>query len=157
MKERRGFGLRRLKEFNLALLAKQAWRVAMTPDSMLHKVLGQKYFPFSSFFAVRLSSMPSFTWLSLLATRNILAASLCWKVGDGQDIPITGQSWLPRPWMFQLVAHPNSLLADTRVANLIAEGREWNYGLITAKFHPLDAECILGIKLQGVANRDILV
>ncbi|KAL0434907.1 UNVERIFIED_CONTAM: hypothetical protein Sradi_0198600 [Sesamum radiatum] len=119
----------------------------MTPDSMLHKVLGQKDFPSSGFFVAGLSSMPSFTWRSLLVTWDILVAGLRWKVGDGQDIPIIAHLWLPRPQTFQLVAHPNSLPADTRVADLIAEGKERNYGLITAEFQPLDTECIFGIKL----------
>ncbi|KAL0448507.1 UNVERIFIED_CONTAM: hypothetical protein Slati_1407100 [Sesamum latifolium] len=40
---------------------------------------------------------------------------------------------------------------------IIAEGREWNYDLITAEFHPLDAVCILAIKLQEVAARDTVI
>ncbi|KAL0415521.1 UNVERIFIED_CONTAM: putative mitochondrial protein [Sesamum latifolium] len=152
-----GLGLRRLKEFNLALLAKQAWRVVVTPDSMVHKVFGQKYFPSSSFFDAGRSSTPSFTWRSLLATRDILAAGLRWKVGDGRDIPIWGQPWLPRPGTFQLVARPAALSTHTRVADLISDTREWISHLIKAEFHPLDADCILGIALPDTATRDALV
>ncbi|KAL0451890.1 UNVERIFIED_CONTAM: hypothetical protein Slati_1167100 [Sesamum latifolium] len=52
-KEKGGLGFRRLKEFNLALLAKQAWRVALGPSSLLNAILSNKYFPNSSFFDSR--------------------------------------------------------------------------------------------------------
>ncbi|KAL0361466.1 UNVERIFIED_CONTAM: hypothetical protein Sradi_3831100 [Sesamum radiatum] len=51
IKSEGGLGFRRLKEYNLALLAKQAWRVAMHPDTLCHQVLRQRYFPGSNFFA----------------------------------------------------------------------------------------------------------
>ncbi|KAL0322231.1 UNVERIFIED_CONTAM: hypothetical protein Scaly_2519500 [Sesamum calycinum] len=34
-----------LKEYNKALLAKQAWRVATKSDTLLHQILRQRHFP----------------------------------------------------------------------------------------------------------------
>ncbi|KAL0433543.1 UNVERIFIED_CONTAM: hypothetical protein Slati_2688600 [Sesamum latifolium] len=85
-----GLGFRQLKEFNLALLAKQAWRVALCPGNILHAVIGQKYFPGATFFEARLGASPSYTWRSIWDSRDILAAGIRWKIGDGNDVCIVG-------------------------------------------------------------------
>jgi hypothetical protein len=48
-KEKGGMGYRDLKSFNLALLAKQGWRLLQNPDSMVARVLKEKYYPRASF------------------------------------------------------------------------------------------------------------
>lgn len=43
-KNKRGMGFRDLRAFNLALLAKQGWRIQQNPHSLVHKVFKVKYF-----------------------------------------------------------------------------------------------------------------
>ncbi|KAL0394999.1 UNVERIFIED_CONTAM: hypothetical protein Slati_4466100 [Sesamum latifolium] len=71
-----GLGFRRLKENNMALLAKQSWHLVFKPDSILSKVLGQKYYPNSNLVEARPGLSPSYTWRrwSLLASRELLVA-----------------------------------------------------------------------------------
>ncbi|KAL0345631.1 UNVERIFIED_CONTAM: putative mitochondrial protein [Sesamum radiatum] len=57
-----GFGFRELKEFNLALLAKQGWRILTKPESLLSKIMKAKYFPMCSLDEVVLGAHPSLTW-----------------------------------------------------------------------------------------------
>ncbi|KAL0409514.1 UNVERIFIED_CONTAM: hypothetical protein Sradi_1885800 [Sesamum radiatum] len=55
-----GLGFRRLKEFNLALLAKQVWGISLCPGNMLHSVIRNKHFPGSTVFKARLGvSLPT--------------------------------------------------------------------------------------------------
>lgn len=42
-------GCRDLKAFNLALLAKQGWRILKNPNSLVHRVYKEKYFAKDSF------------------------------------------------------------------------------------------------------------
>ena len=44
-----GMGFRDLKAFNLALLAKQGWRIKQNPHSLVHKVFKAKHFRDSHF------------------------------------------------------------------------------------------------------------
>ena len=62
-------GFKKLKEFNLALLAKQGWRLQEGHDSLVYKVLKAKYFPTIEFSEVVLGNNPSFTWLSIMCAQ----------------------------------------------------------------------------------------
>ena len=44
-----GMGFKDLKAFNLALLAKQGWRLLQNTSSLIHKVYKARYFKNSSF------------------------------------------------------------------------------------------------------------
>lgn len=60
-KEEGGLGFRDLECFNVALLAKQGWRLMTSPHSLLAHVLKAKYYPNSTFLQARLGSRPSLT------------------------------------------------------------------------------------------------
>lgn len=47
--------------FNLAMLAKQAWRVVQNPSSLVGHIYRTRYFPRSSFWDVSLGSSPSYS------------------------------------------------------------------------------------------------
>ncbi|KAL0449049.1 UNVERIFIED_CONTAM: putative mitochondrial protein [Sesamum latifolium] len=62
-KQEGGLRFRRLREFNAALLAKQAWRVCFGPNNVLQSVLSQKYFLLGTFFDSRLAGVLGIYWL----------------------------------------------------------------------------------------------
>lgn len=49
-----GMGFKRFREFNLAFLAKQGWRLLIKPDSLVCKLLKAKYFPRCGFLEAQL-------------------------------------------------------------------------------------------------------
>lgn len=65
-KEKGGLGFRDLKAFNLALLAKQGWRLQNNPHSLVYRVLKARYFPNIDFLHVELGTKPSYAWRSIL-------------------------------------------------------------------------------------------
>lgn len=65
-------GFRDLHAFNLAMLAKQAWRLVHDNRSLFYRVYKARYFPKYSFMEAELGNNPSFVWCSLLAAREII-------------------------------------------------------------------------------------
>uniref|UniRef100_A0A803P542 Reverse transcriptase domain-containing protein n=1 Tax=Cannabis sativa TaxID=3483 RepID=A0A803P542_CANSA len=99
----RGLGFRTLTHHNQALLAKQAWRVWSNPDSLLHSILKARYFKNSDFLLGPNGYNSSFIWRSLLWGRQLLKKGLVWKIGSGNDIPISASNWIPG------ISHPTLL------------------------------------------------
>ena len=62
-------GFQDIHAFNLAMLAKQAWRLLNHQNSLFFKVYKAQYFPSVSFMEAELRSNPSYVWRSLLWTK----------------------------------------------------------------------------------------
>lgn len=90
-----GLGFKQLKQLNLALLAKQGWRLQTRQNSLVFQVLKTKYFPRCDFINATLGKNPSYTWRSLLSAQNIVKEGLRWRVGNGEHIWVWGDKWLP--------------------------------------------------------------
>ena len=61
-----GLGFRDLHLFNMAMLARQAWRLLVCPDSLCAQVLKAKYFPNGSILQCEARDGISYTWRSIL-------------------------------------------------------------------------------------------
>lgn len=69
LKEDGGLGFRKLDNFNIALLAKQGWRLVNYLNSLLAHILKAKYYAQSSFLKARLGNSPSLTWKSIWSAK----------------------------------------------------------------------------------------
>jgi hypothetical protein len=58
-----GMGFKDLETFNRALLAKQGWRLLKFPDSLVARVLREKYYPHGNILQAQLGSRPSYAWI----------------------------------------------------------------------------------------------
>ena len=85
-KEDGGMGFRQLKSFNLALLAKQAWRIGTQTSTLLHQIYKDKYFPNSDFFQATEGSRPSWTWRGICEVHKYIVAGSRWRVRNGTNI-----------------------------------------------------------------------
>lgn len=90
-----GLGFRNLTAFNKALLAKQVFRIVQHPNSLMARVLKAKYFKNSDIMVAAMGYNPSFVWRSLMWGRELCIKGMCWRVGDGQNINIVNDSWIP--------------------------------------------------------------
>jgi hypothetical protein len=95
-KKEGGLGFRDLYGFNLAMLARQAWRMLTNPESLCAKVLKAKYFPNYSILEASSSPGISYTWRSILKGVSLLKEGIVWRVGDGTNINIWTDPWLAR-------------------------------------------------------------
>ena len=76
-KKEGGMGFRDLRDFNLAMLAKQGWRLIQGNDSLLYRCFKARYFPRTSFLEAKESPGCSYVWRSILAALPILRLGSC--------------------------------------------------------------------------------
>jgi hypothetical protein len=74
-----GMGFRDLEAFNVALLAKQGWRLVKYPDSLVARVFKEKYYPKGEFLQANLGMKPSYAWRSIFNARGVLVEGLRWR------------------------------------------------------------------------------
>ena len=68
---------------NLALLAKQAYRILQQPNALWVQILKVVCFPTVQIFSAKKERGFSWIWASLLMERDFLKANGKWHVGDG--------------------------------------------------------------------------
>ena len=93
-KNRGGMGFRDFHSFNLAMLAKQVWRVLYDPNSLCARVLRAKYYPDGKLLWAKMRSGSSFTWQSMLAGLDCFKRGYIWRVRDGTQINIWRDNWI---------------------------------------------------------------
>ncbi|CAM8945360.1 unnamed protein product [Rhodiola kirilowii] len=79
-----GLGFRKMELMNLALLAKQGWRIMSEPDLMVSKVLKAKYFPDSTLLEASSGSRPSYAWRGIMEAMGIIRHGAEWDAGEGK-------------------------------------------------------------------------
>ncbi|KAL2226733.1 UNVERIFIED_CONTAM: hypothetical protein Sindi_2032000 [Sesamum indicum] len=125
------------------MLAKQFWRVLTEPERLSSYVLKARYFPNSSILDANSSNNPSFTWRSMVATKDIIKQGERWRVGTGKEINIWTDPWIPHSYVFKvtpITSTPGKTTVDTLID---PTSMQWNRGLVLETFHPLDSEAIL--------------
>ncbi|GAU35403.1 hypothetical protein TSUD_160540 [Trifolium subterraneum] len=121
--------------FNEVLLAKQGWRIATQPTSMVAKVLKAKYFPKSHFLEAKMGNRISYTWRSILHSRWILKKGCYWTIGNGEQRSLNG----------------------SKVKELIDPAtNQWKQSIINQAFLPFEAQQIGQIPLVNTKTQDEL-
>ena len=142
-------GFRDLRAFNLAMLAKQWWRLLHDDSSLVYQCLKARYFPRTHFFDAKESPNYSFVWRSIVAALPILKVGCCWRVGNGLSIRVSGDKWIPNyptsAPLFQL----REEVREVVMAELIdPELHAWRSEFILDMFEQTDAEAICRIHIS---------
>ena len=118
-KDEGGLGFRDVKTFNLALLAKQGWRLQTCMNSLVHRVLKSHYFPNGGFLSAQLGNNPSHTWRSIMSTQSMVQHDIHWQVGNGQSINVCNDKWLKQPSIFWLTFRPIMVPTNAKLSTFI--------------------------------------
>jgi hypothetical protein len=143
-----GMGFRDLHNFNIAMLAKQCWRLIQNPESLVARVLSAKCYPDGNILNAGPKSGSSYTWQSIVAELQTFRRGYIWRIGTGVQINIWHDHWIP--------SSPDRKVLTRRGATLLSKVEElidphtgvWDEDLIRSIFHPLDVGRILQIPLN---------
>ena len=81
-------GFRDLRLFNQAILAKQAWRLLVNPDSLCAKVLKAKYYPNGHILDTAFPQATSMNWQGIVHGLDLLKKEVIWRGVDGKNVNI---------------------------------------------------------------------
>jgi hypothetical protein len=144
--------------FNQALLAKQGWRLVQYLESLVARVLRDKYYPLGEFLQAHLGRRPSYAWQSIFQARGLLEEGLMWQAGNGEKIRIWGDKSLPPPNSTLLYNPHQRLDVDARVCNLLdLTSGWWNLATLQELFSPEEANKILGVVPSPLKHPDQLI
>jgi ribonuclease HI len=147
-KEQGGLGFRDLHLFNLAMLARQAWRLITNADSLCAQVLRAKYYPQGDPLQAREHPGISYSWRSIVRGFDALKQGLIWRIGDGTRVHIWQDPWIPNGATCRPCT-PRGTNVLTRVADLIDPiTGSWDVQLVKDMFWEMDARIILGIPIN---------
>ncbi|XP_035547377.1 uncharacterized mitochondrial protein AtMg00310-like [Juglans regia] len=157
-KAKGGLGYRDFEHFNLALLAKQGWRLIQQSQSLAAKVMKAKYYFRSDFLNAKLGSNASFLWRSFLEAKKVLEEGLIWRIGNGEGVSIWRDKWIPQPTTFKVQTPLDQRHACWRVSNLIDEhSKTWNMSILRSVFTEEDISNISRIPISWCGNPDKLI
>jgi len=120
-KEKGGLGFGDLYLFNLAMLARQAWRILVFPDILCGQVLKAKYFPHGSILQCKPRDGISYTWRSILKGVELLKEGIIWRISNGESVNIWMDPWILHGSM-RRPATSRGATVLTRVAELMNPG-----------------------------------
>ena len=144
-----------IHEFNLALLAKQLWRLVQFPDSLVARVLRGRYYRLSSPLRVDSPSSPSYVWTSISAARKLLLLGIRQKVHSAYEVKVWEDPWIPttpaRPAVpVAPVMHPNMRVSD--FVNQVT--KEWDVHLLEQYVNLDDIPLIRSLAIRSTHRRD---
>ncbi|KAK1400041.1 hypothetical protein POM88_009904 [Heracleum sosnowskyi] len=124
------------------------------PDTLVSRIFKARYYRTGEFLTAELGHNPSFVWRSVLEAREVVRMGARRRVGNGEEINIINDPWLPcedNPRV--TTAHPS--LVDKNVSTLFETGiLAWDKDLVHDLFNRRDAELILSITLSQSRNKD---
>lgn len=141
-----------LSKFNVALLAKQFWRLAQSPNSLWARVMKSIYFHNGDVWDATVPRCCSWSWKSLLIGRDFLKRHRSWIIGNGRSVRIEGDRWVKDG---QRIFTGNVATADLRESEIInQESKCWDVRKINNFFPPVIARDILAVPIDAYSMND---
>ena len=153
-----GMGFHNFQAFNLAMLAKQGWRLLSNPESLYSKVYKVDTTQMGTFLNSKLGCNPSYTWRSIFQGLEVIRKGTRWRVGNGRLIHIWVNKWLPTPTTYKVISPPRLFDDFPMVSALIDEAtKRWKVDTLKSLFLPFEVETILNIPLNYNLPEDKII
>lgn len=155
VKEAGGLGFKDLRSFNVAMLAKQGWRLLNNENPLVTNILKTRYFPNIDFLNAKLGDNPSYMWRSILEAQDVVKQGCRRNIGTGMETFIWKVPWLPNRVNGYITSEMPSELEDATVMSLmVTNERKWDEEILTDLFNDRDVQFIKNIPLSDIDRRD---
>ncbi|XP_050222245.1 uncharacterized mitochondrial protein AtMg00310-like [Mercurialis annua] len=132
-------GFKKIHEFNLSMLPRQAWRLISKKESLVFKIFEARYFLNSSFLEAKLGNNPSYVGRNIFATPDIKWMGAQIRIRDGVDRNIWSDLWLLQGVTGRVSTLVHVGLENTNVCRLFRmERKQWDIEVISYIFDSVD-------------------
>ncbi|KAB2597795.1 ribonuclease H protein [Pyrus ussuriensis x Pyrus communis] len=97
----------------------------------------------------------SWGWKGILQGRKILKSGIRWRVGDGRNIQVLEDPWLPTPRTFRPISRPPEM--PRMVADMVFIGGTWKREVVERCFNVDEAHIILSMMLSQFGCSDRVI
>ncbi|KAL8106740.1 hypothetical protein AgCh_023486 [Apium graveolens] len=150
-----GLGVKYLRKFNLAMLAKQGWRLLQESNPFVSKIIKAKYYPNTMFLQAKLGSNPSYVWRSLMEAMTVIKAGARRRIGNGTDTAVWHVPWLPSDANGYVTTLMPEYLQNSTVNGLMNEDdTTWDMDVIKDILNNRDAGLVERIPISLYDRRD---
>ena len=155
IKEAGGLGFKSLQQFNVAMLAKQGWRLVNEENPLVTSIMKARYFPNTDFLGAKLGENPSYMWRSIIAAQEVVKQGCRRCIGTGMDTFVWQIPWLPCVEDgFISTSIPNDF-PNIKVCDLVnARDNSWDENILNNLFNERDIRLIKQIPLASTDRRD---
>ncbi|XP_050222495.1 uncharacterized protein LOC126672583 [Mercurialis annua] len=145
-----GMRFKKIQDFNIAMLVRQAWRFITVENNLMVKVFKAKYFPNSTFLEAKLGSNPSYVWRSIFESQAAMVKGSRVRIDNGRKTSIWNSPWVLPDNSGHITTPMPISLSKAKVCDLFEIGEScWDTGLIMDVFNKEDVENILSIPLNS--------
>ncbi|XP_022573038.2 uncharacterized protein LOC111214447 [Brassica napus] len=153
--EEGGLGFRNFRDFNLALLAKQVWRLLTKPNTLLARVLKGRYYRHTNPLLTGKANNPSLGWTSLMAAKHVLKDGLQRTIGTGAETKVWEDLWIPDSPARAALPRIANIDPGLKVHHLIDfESKMWNIDMVHQFIAAIDVPRVLSLKISKTGRRD---
>nr|POF02720.1 hypothetical protein CFP56_04953 [Quercus suber] len=90
-----------------------------------------------------------------MATKSVVENGIRWSIGNGDNVQIWNNKWIPNPETYKITTPINPLMYNEKVLALIDKERAlWKSELVNSIFLPHKATTILAIPLSSTLPED---
>ncbi|KAI5337638.1 hypothetical protein L3X38_016909 [Prunus dulcis] len=130
--------------------------ISSTLRSLLAQLLHDKYYPGGSFISAGSVRGSSWGWKGILQGRSVLIAGLRWRVGNGDNIRVKEDPWLPVPYTFKIISHHADMPIYVRDSiDLVT--KQWRGAEVERLFMEIEAKLINGLAISRWGCPDKLI
>ncbi|KAL8115417.1 hypothetical protein AgCh_022054 [Apium graveolens] len=148
IKDAGGLGFKKLREFNVAMLAKQAWRLINNVNPLVTKLIKAKYFPKSDFLDASLGDA-IYMWKSIMEAQEVVKQGCRRRIGDGLSKKVWRVPWLPNSENGFITTEMHEEWEHVLVNHLFDEtGTRWDEDILYDLFNERDRRLIMQIPLS---------
>ncbi|KAM0848957.1 hypothetical protein ACQ4PT_054041 [Festuca glaucescens] len=154
-KDHGGVGFRDTLLFNQALLARQAWRLINSPNTLCAQLLKAKYYPNGALLDTVFTGNGSSTWHAIVHGLELLKKGMIWCIGNGATVRTWRDPWIPgtvnhRPITLQ------GMYRHRWVADFLMPDGRWDELKLQQFFREQDVVEILKIRTSRRNEADFL-